>query len=160
MARPILFHNWLYDWAVTEALGIHFPYHRIVDTMARVFHLGNLPQGLKALALRELGMTMQDFDDLVTPYSRANVLHYYEIARSMTWPKPEEELEIDSKTGLWKLYKPQSMNTKLKRFFTDYGKNPDKDVFQMWTKNWVNEQTLIEAEMRGVAGQVHHPCPL
>lgn len=141
---PILFHNWLYDWSVTEAMGLHFPHRCIVDTMQRVFHLGNLPQGLKALAFRELGMTMKDFDDVVTPHSTQNVLHYYSIAQSFDWPKPEEELVQDDKTGLWKLYKPQSMNTKLKRFFTDYGKNPDKDVFEMWTKNWVAQQSMME----------------
>jgi uracil-DNA glycosylase len=144
---PILFHNWLYDWKVTLALGLEFPYRRIVDTMSRVYHLGNLPQGLKALAFRELGMSMQDFDDVVTPHSRANVLHYYEIARAVSWPKPEEELELDSKSGLWKVYKPQSMSTKLKRFFTDLGKNPEKDVFEMWTKNWVNSQAMIEEKL-------------
>lgn len=143
---PILFHNYLYDWPITEAMGLHLPYRHIVDTMARVYHLGNLPQGLKALAHRELGMTMQDFEDVVKPHSTLNVLHYYEIARTMTWPKPEEELVIDDKTGLWKLYKPQSMNTKLKRFFTDYGKSVDKDVFAMWTDNWVAQQAMIEAE--------------
>jgi uracil-DNA glycosylase family 4 len=145
---PILFHNWLYDWPVTEAMGLRFPHRHIVDTMSRVFHLGNLPQGLKALASRELGMEMQDFEDVVTPYSRAHVLNYYEIARLIDWPKPEEELVIDEKTGLWKLYKPQGMNTKLKRFFTDYGKAPDtKDVFAMWEDNWVEQQAMIEAEI-------------
>ena len=143
---PIIFHNYLYDWPVTEALGVYFPYQRVVDTMARVYHLGNLPQGLKALSSRELGMVMEDFDDVVTPYSRANVLLYYQIAATTQWPKPEEELVQDDKTGLWKLYKPQSMNTKLKRFFTDYGKNPDKDVFAMWTDNWTDQQAMIEAE--------------
>lgn len=143
----ILFHNWFYDWAVTEAMGLVFPTRQVVDTMARVFHLGNLPQGLKALSRRELGMDMQDFDDLVTPYSSANVLHYYSIARATDFPKPEERMEIDDKTGLWKLKKPQGMNTKLKRFFTDYGKAPNtKDVFIMWEKNWVAEQAMIEAE--------------
>jgi uracil-DNA glycosylase family 4 len=143
---PVLFHNYLYDWPITEAMGLRFPYRRVVDTMARVFHLGNLPQGLKALAFRECGMDMDDFDDVVTPYSRENVLIYYQMAKTVSWPKPEERLELDSKTGLWKLYKPQSMTTKLKRFFTDYGKNPDKDVFEMWTKNWEAEQAMIEAE--------------
>lgn len=143
---PLLFHNWLYDWPVTIRMGLRFPHQRIVDTMARVFHLGNLPQGLKALSFRELGMVMQDFEDVVSPYSTANVLHYYRVASSFDWPKPEEELEQDSKTGLWKLYKPQGMNTKLKRFFTDHGKNPDKDVFAMWTDNWVKQQAQIEAE--------------
>lgn len=141
---PILFHNWLYDWVVVGKMGLRFPHRYIVDTMQIVFHLGNLPQGLKALAFRELGMMMQDFDDVVTPYSTENVLHYYLIAQTYHWPKPEEEVVQDSKTGLWKLYKPQSMSTKLKRFFTDYHKNPEKDVFEMWTKNWVNQQTMIE----------------
>lgn len=142
----ILFHNWLYDAPVTEALGLSFPVLRVVDTMARVFHLGNLPQGLKALAFRELGMVMDDFEDVVSPHSTQNVLIYYQIAQSYPWPKPPEELVIDEKTGLWKLYKPQSMNTKLKRFFTDYGKNADKNVFDMWTENWTASQAMIEEQ--------------
>lgn len=141
---PILFHYWLHDWPVTEAMGLQFPYRRIVDTASKVFHLGNLPQGLKALALRELGMQMQDFDDLVTPYSTSLILLYYQILQSENWPKPEPRAEQDSKTGLWKMKNPQGMNTKLKRFFTDYGKNPDKDVFGMWEKNWEAEQEMLE----------------
>lgn len=143
---PILFHNWLYDWPVTQALGLAFPTRTIVDSMAVVFHLGNLPQGLKALAYRLLGMEMQDFIDLVKPYSVPKVLHYYAVAATHDWPKPEQELVQDSKTGLWKIYKPQSMNTKLKRFFTDYGKNPDKDVFKMWEDNWLMQQSMIEEQ--------------
>jgi hypothetical protein len=111
--------------------------------MAEVYRLGNLPQGLKALAYRELGMVMQDFEDLVIPYSREMVLNYYRLAQLHEWEKPAEELVIDDKTGLWKLYKPQSMSTKLKRFFTDYSKNPDKDVFLTW-ENWESQQAAIE----------------
>lgn len=141
---PILFHNWLYDWPVTEAMGLALPYRKIVDTMALVYHLGNLPQGLKALAFRECGMTMQDFDDVVLPHSKQNVLWYYTLMRLEEWPKPEPRLDRDESTGLWTLYKPQSLNTKLKRFYTDYEKNPDeKDVFVMWEKNWLAEQTMV-----------------
>lgn len=140
----ILFHNWLYDWSVCEKMALHVPYRNLVDTMALAYRLGNLPQGLKALAWRECGMLMQDFDDLVTPYSKANVLHYYRLAQSHEWQRPPEELVIDDKTGLWKLYKPQSMSTKLKRFFTDLSKNEEKDVFGMFEDNWVNEQAAIE----------------
>jgi hypothetical protein len=49
----ILFHNWLFDGEVVEEMGLRFPWRRIVDTMVKVFHLGNLPQGLKALVLSE-----------------------------------------------------------------------------------------------------------
>lgn len=140
---PILFHNWLFDWDVTERMGLTFPHKRMVDTMVLVYHLGNLPQGLKALAFRELGMAMQDFDDVVTPYSKQRVLEYYRMAYAETWVKPEAQMVRDP-AGNWKVYKPQAMSTKLKRFFTDYGKNPDKDVFKMWTDNWVDQQAEIE----------------
>lgn len=143
---PILFHNFYYDWVVCDRMGLQFPFRHIVDSMAEVYRLGNLPQGLKALAYRELGMTMQDFEDLVIPYSRERVLNYYRIAAACEWPKPEPDLIIDDKTGLWKTYKPQSMNTKLKRFFTDYGKNPEKDVFLTW-ENWAESQAMIESEI-------------
>lgn len=143
----ILFHNWLYDWNIVEDMELRFPVKRVVDTMARVYHLGNLPQGLKALAFRELGMQMQDFDDLVTPFSTQRVLEYYRLAYAETWEKPEPRLVRDE-DGKWKVYKPQSMNTKLKRFFTDYVKSQGtKDVFNMWEKNWEDEQGMIEAKM-------------
>lgn len=142
---PVLFHNWLYDWPVVGQMGLVVPPRTVVDTMACVYHLGNLPQGLKALAYRELGMVMEDFDDVVTPYSLENVLYYYRMAQTYDWPKPDEQMALDEKTGLWKLYKPQSMNTKFKRFFTDYGKNPELDVFERWA-NWGEAHAMIEAE--------------
>lgn len=143
---PILFHNFYYDWVVCERLGVQFPYRRIVDSMAECYRLGNLPQGLKALAYRELGMEMQDFEDLVSPYSREHVINYYKIAGACTWPKPEAELVQDDKTGLWKLYKPHGMNTKLKVFFTTLAKNGDKDVFKAW-ENWEADHALIQSEI-------------
>lgn len=145
-AAPVLFHNYLYDSPIVRSMAVQLPERHVVDTMARVFHLGNLPQGLKALAFRLLGMRMQDFEDLVSPYSVPKVLHYYAVAATMDWPKPEAQLVQDSKTGLWKVYAEQSMKTKLKRFFTDYSKNSDKDVFSMWEKNWLPYQSMIEEQ--------------
>lgn len=143
----IAFHNWLYDAPIVRALGLVLPHQRLVDTMALAFHLGNVPQGLKAIAFRELGMAMQDFEDVVSPYSTARVLAYYQQAATYEWPKSDPELRLDSKSGLWKRYQPQTMNTKLKRFFTDYGKNSDKDVFNMWEENWIEQQSMLEAEL-------------
>jgi hypothetical protein len=142
----ILFHNWLFDGEVVEAMGLNFPWRRIVDTMIKVFELGNLPQGLKALAYRELGMVMQDFDDLVTPYSRELVLDYYRQAYHEEWGTPAEEL-VREAGGRWKLYKPQGFRTKLKRFWTDYSKNPEKDVFSMWSDNWEDAHEAVEKKL-------------
>lgn len=139
----LFWHNWLYDNTVTDEMGLQFPKKFIRDTMIRVFHLGNLPQGLKALCFRELGMAMQDFDDLVMPHSRPHVIEYYRAAYLHDWPKPDP-YEYRDKDGELKIKQPQSMKTKLKRFFTELLKNEDKDVFEMWSKNWVDSHVLIE----------------
>lgn len=142
---PICFHSWLADAPIVAAMGLRFPRRRLVDTMACVYHLGNLPQGLKALAYREMSMLMQSFEDLVTPYSTERCLDYLMRASLVEWPKPEEQLIRDDDMQ-WKIYKAQSMNTKLKRFFTDYTKaNGEKDVFKSW-ENWEVEQPMIEAQ--------------
>lgn len=141
----ICFHNWLADAPVTAAMGLSFHRRLLVDTMVLVFHLGNLPQGLKALAYREIGMVMQDFNDLVTPYSTELCLDYLMRASAVTWPKPEQDV-IRGDDMQWKLYKQQSMNTKLKRFFTDFAKGDGTmNVFERW-ENWEDEQPMIEAE--------------
>lgn len=143
--RPILFHNWLYDWPIVETMGLQFPIKHVVDTMARVYQLGNLPQGLKALGRRELGVQMQDFDDLVTPYSAQVVLRYLRLAYAEDWEKPEPQMVRDP-SGKWKIYKAQSLTTKLKRFFTDLSKQPNKDIFGAWD-NWESSHAEIEAVM-------------
>lgn len=140
----ILFHNWLFDGEVVEEMGLNFPYANVIDTMVKVFILGNMPQGLKALAWRELGMEMQDFDDLVTPYSREIVLDYYRNAMCEEWSKPAEQL-LRTDSGGWKLYKPHGFKTKLKTFWTYYAKNPEKDVFSTWTKNWDDHHAEVQA---------------
>ncbi len=132
---PILFHNWFFDWVATEGMGLQFPYRRIVDTQSLVFHLGNLPQGLKDLAFRECGMEMQDFKDLVKPYSTQMILNYFQKAQTLEWERPPATMVIEK--GAWKVYQPQRFSTKLKVFFTNYGKNEDRDVFKAWDKNWV-----------------------
>ncbi|MGH7184526.1 MAG: uracil-DNA glycosylase family protein [Nitrospiraceae bacterium] len=138
----LIFHNWMYDSRIVGKMGLRFPDSAIRDTMIECFHLGNIPQALKILAYRLLGMTMQDFEDLVKPYSRAHVLEYYHLAHTIPWPKPEEQVRrID--TGLFKLYRPQGLNTKLKRFFNELEKKPEKDVFGVWD-NWEEDHAMIE----------------
>lgn len=144
---PILFHNWLFDGRVVKQMGLTYPRKKLVDTMVRVYHLGNLPQGLKALAKRELGMDMQDFDDLVRPHSSKLVLDYYRNAYLEDWPKPDKEL-VRQKDGSWKLKQPHSMKTLLKLFFTHHAKaeanGDEKDPFKMWDDNWEQHHQMIQ----------------
>ena len=140
---PILFHNWMYDCHVVDRMGLHFPRRLIKDTMVLAYHLGNLPQGLKTLAYRELGMLMQSFDDLVTPHSTPLALNYLRGACNQDYPKPEEQL-VRTPEGLWKTYKPQGIDTRIKRFLTAYGKDSTKDIFEAWD-NWDDDHTQVEA---------------
>lgn len=142
---PILFHNWLYDKTVVEKMGLKFPNKLIRDTMVRSFHLGNLPQGLKALAFRELGMEMQDFEDLVKPYSTNHILTYFRAAYDLEWPKPPSQM-IMQDDGTLKKYQPHRFSTKLKTFFTLLKKDPEKDVFKMWD-NWEEHQHDMEDQL-------------
>lgn len=140
----LLWHNWIYDRHNTDEMYLNYYVSgKIRDTMIRAFHLGNLPQKLKVLAYRELGMIMEDFDDLVVPYSTPHVIEYYRAAFRYEWPKPEPQW-VKDEDGNPKLYKPQGFNTKLKRFFTDWNKNPNKDIFKMWEKNWEEIQSMVE----------------
>jgi DNA polymerase len=165
---PIIFHNWLFDERVVGSMGLRFPQKLIRDTMVMAYHLGNLPQGLKVLSYRLLGMEMEDFDDVVTPHSKPLVLDYYRQAYEIEWPKPEPQLVRDPKDGSkWKMYKPHSMTTKLKVFFTNYQKNESKDVFEAWD-NWEAEHPQMEAELGPWPGKcithvpfenvVHYAC--
>lgn len=140
----LYWHNWLYDQNNTEGLGLSLPLHLIRDTMLMVFHLGHINQGLKSICYRELGMEMQDYDDLVGPYSRQIAIDYFELARMREWDKPPKQSRVQG-DGSMKDYQPQSLSTKLKRFFTDLAKAPDtKDVFKTWD-NWEASQLDIEA---------------
>jgi uracil-DNA glycosylase family 4 len=144
-AGHIVFHNWLFDRAVTRRMGLIIPDRKVKDTMMMAFQLGNVPQGLKALSYRELGMHMSDFDDMVTPHSTPVVLRYYRACYDEEWPKPEQ-IMYRTPEGKWKVKKPHGMKTKLKTFYTYLTKNPDKDVFAAWD-NWEDSHEMIQERM-------------
>jgi len=154
----ILFHNWLFDFRVVTKMGLVIPAKKVVDTMVKVFALGVLPQGLKALVRRELGATMQDFDDLVRPYSKIRAMEYLMGVWAEEWEKPEAQM-ITQSDGSLKKYQPQSVRTKLKRFYTDYKKNPDKDPLDAW-ENWKDRHDEIEARCGEWPGMCITHAPL
>jgi uracil-DNA glycosylase family 4 len=69
--RSAAFHNASFDLDVCDRLGIHFRGFR--DTMQELYHLGNLPQGLKAAVYRVFGYKMTSYDEVVTPHSKAQL---------------------------------------------------------------------------------------
>lgn len=82
-----ILHNALYDLPVEQSMGlIDIDYHDYDDTMQLAYHQSDLPQGLKALGWRLAGMEMDDYSDVVMPYSRVSVLEWlgeaFDIASS------------------------------------------------------------------------------
>ena len=73
-----IFHNYLFDAPICQSIGI--PINRFDDTMIRAYNLQNIPRGLKPLAYRLCGMHMDSFNQVVTPWSREQVLEWAAIA--------------------------------------------------------------------------------
>jgi uracil-DNA glycosylase family 4 len=85
-----LFNDWLQDWHdgdvllhnspgdldLLERVGVHVNHWR--DTMQEAYHLGNLPQGLKPLSYRLLGVEMTSWEDTVWPASISAVREWLE----------------------------------------------------------------------------------
>lgn len=88
--RPlILLHHSLHDIPVLRAMGVIFDWYR--DTMVEAYHLADLPQGLKALGWRLLGVRMKSYEDVVLPHSLPVALAYMADANarlesSLTYP--------------------------------------------------------------------------
>lgn len=61
-------HNAAYDLEEMDEVGIR-P-RQIRDTQQELYHLGHLPQGLKAAVYRVFGFRMTSYDETVTPYSK------------------------------------------------------------------------------------------
>jgi uracil-DNA glycosylase family 4 len=88
---PIIdLHNSLHDMPVTRRMDLHLNWSRVRDTMGDAYHTaGWLPQGLKQLAFRELGIRMSDYDDVVRPHALRPQLRYLlELSREHNIPQP------------------------------------------------------------------------
>lgn len=138
--RKYIFHNGMFDLPVCEQVSITIPWEQFDDTMVRSYHLQYLPQGLKALAFRLCGMYMEEFEDVVLPYSVDVMMGYILKLAAVNWPKPEPYNILD-KDGNTKLYRPQGLSTKTKRLITDFSKNPSHKVFKRWNE-WSEEEKL------------------
>lgn len=83
----LIFHNAEADIDIVNKLvnGEKFRYR---DTISEAYNLGNLPQGLKALGYRLLGIRMQSWQDLVSPYSRQALIDWINVAIMLEQGRP------------------------------------------------------------------------
>jgi len=70
----VILHHSLHDIPVIGAMGGTITRWR--DTMVDAYHLADVPQGLKALGWRLLGVRMKSFEDTVLPHSMVPAMEY------------------------------------------------------------------------------------
>lgn len=153
-------HNILYDENELEKSRVELRGRR--DTMQEAYQLGNLPQGLKALAFRLLGLRMISYDDVVTPYSKRKLDEWLAEAYEIVFDMWGTHAEL--KTGGYsKVRKAHAAEAVLKRVMKAI--NTDGSDYDPWQLPKVNaegeKQRLIGRpwlpELEDVLGRMPRP---
>jgi uracil-DNA glycosylase family 4 len=129
------------------ALGLE-----LKDSNLLAFHQQTLPQGLKALARRELGLEMRDYEDVVGPYERAMADYLLQVLGATTPRSFERRGKPTKSEPEGKLLKPgvepaSRLHKLVRRALSDY--NSDSALLRERWKNWEAEP---KAEARAIAG--------
>jgi hypothetical protein len=152
--KDVILHNASYDLEVLRKLGIRVT--RFRDTMQEAFHLGNLPQGLKALSYRLFRHTMTSYEEVVWPASVSALQEWmYEAVQIAELDLSHLERK-QLKTKVKETVKPSSLETLLRRLMrmtdsaSDYNpwgtlKEPRLDAF--WSEP-LNQQAVNYIEAR------------
>jgi hypothetical protein len=135
-------HHAAHDLEVLESMGIRGV--GFSDTMQAAYQIGNLPQGLKALAWRLLGVRMRSWEDVVLPHSRFRMIDWLITEWNESMDK-RERVEIQLKTKLKISYRVLKEEKDLKRILS-HSHKPDYDL---WEK--VNEAGLAKEGMPRVS---------
>jgi hypothetical protein len=111
--REVILHNATFDLQILEDLGIRVSSCR--DTMQELFHLGNLPQGLKAAVYRVFGYRMTSYDEVVTPHSKAVLESWMAEALGHVSGEMRTEIREQLKTKVRVTQKPHEAEAVLRR---------------------------------------------
>lgn len=129
-ATTFVIHNAMYDVGMCRAMGLDLSRARIWDSMYAAFLLRFEPQGLKALAWRQLAMRMGSYRDAVAAPTAgkqtAYLLRVLEGSLRGDWPGPVERLEYES-DGTRKVYSPEPLYKSVVRALRDYWAGADDD---------------------------------
>lgn len=145
-------HNALFDLdKLWEGRGIHLKH--VTCTMQGAYHRGNLPQGLKPLAWRELGIEMTDYEDVVVPFSKAKLMDWW-LEAMMALEKDRITTErFSAKTGkpLKSVIKPSKLFSRMV-FIYNHGMKGAL-TYNMWKKY----DELEDAARERIEGEVGKP---
>ncbi len=112
--RPVVsMHNAPFDLDVMDQLGIEIKNFR--DTQQELYHLGNLPQGLKAAVYRVFGYRMTSYDEVVTPHSKAALETWLAEALAHVSMEMRTEVREQLKTKVRVTMEPHEAEAVLRR---------------------------------------------
>lgn len=137
-----ILHNALFDLPVLEDLNVYPT--RYVDTMVMAYLLQTEPQGLKPLAFRYLGLKMNSYQDLISPWTQKLAIQYLKRVMEVDWPKVDPVIEV--KGDSVKMRQPQTLNIRAKRILKDA---EEVDAYDRWWKIEREEGRYMAEELLG-----------
>lgn len=137
---PSFIHNIPFDIPIASRMGIEFDLDSVTDTMMSAFHR-DMPQGLKALGLRECGVHMDEFEDMIAPAGEAVAVSWLEEASRWQY-RPGEGLK-------------HGLNRRIDSILSAVEKNGIRRTNPR--KRWKNMD--VPAEMKQQAERVLGPMP-
>lgn len=123
----VILHFAVHDLDVLEAMGIKPT--RFRDTMQEAYQQGNLPQGLKALAWRLMGVRMESWEDVVMPHSRQKAVRWL-MEKWDAASDDRERVEKQLKTKVRVTRRPTGKERALKRIIS----HSHKAEYDLWEK--------------------------
>lgn len=127
-------HHGKHDPAVLRRMGweVIKGTDSILDTMVAAYLLQIEPQGLKNAAYRHCGMLMQDYVDLIGPYSFEKQLEWLLRISEVSWGKPEPVL-VEEKMST-RLVQPQALNTRINKIIEKFEHEQHVDIWEWWKR--------------------------
>jgi hypothetical protein len=148
----IVLHHSLHDIPVLRAMGVEVPRWR--DTMVDAYHLADLPQGLKALGWRLLGVRMKSYEDVVLPHSLPVALSYLAEADAALRPALtfQHQLKSGPRKGQLEERVLPGVDTPTVRAWRKVQKALREEGADPW-KRWDGWHDSDRALLRGVMGR-------
>lgn len=153
----VVLHNSLHDLRVLRELGIPIPDGSFTDSMVLAYHLCVEPQGLKPLAFRHCGMSMDSYDEIVQEAQDQIALEYYQTMEALGdegFPRiePYTVLERDKSTGQLKqrIKKPQQIHARVKRAIKDLAEG--KTTAAGLRKRWNDTDEMVTSVVESTIG--------
>lgn len=145
LCGKVVLHNAMFDLGILRSMGIVVPDSKLEDSMVLAYNLKVEPQGLKNLAVRHMGLIMDEYEDIADPFAEHKAQVYLARAAEIDWGKPDPVLE--EKDGVLHVKQPHTIHSKIRGRFVARDKAPEKPTdFRKWWYKQVDHQSRQRVE--------------